>query len=175
MSRIAFTQALARLDIMTKLATFDPHIAGTPPLGLDLPGSDIDVLCHAPDLDAFARIVENAFAREANFKIRRASLDAPSLIANFEAFAWPFEVFAQTRPVDEQTGWRHFEAERRLLSLGGARLRAAVMAARREGLKTEPAFARVLGLTGDPYAALLTIADEDDAALAARAAAAVRR
>jgi hypothetical protein len=29
---------------MVVFAPFDPRIAGRPPLGLDLPGSDIDVL-----------------------------------------------------------------------------------------------------------------------------------
>ena len=55
-----------------------------------------------------------------------------------------------------------------MLSLGGEPLRAAVMARRYAGAKTEPAFAQVLGLTGDPYAMLLTLEGLDAAALNAR-------
>jgi len=36
---------------MRALAEFDPHLAGTLPLGLDLPTSDLDILCHAAEPD----------------------------------------------------------------------------------------------------------------------------
>jgi hypothetical protein len=36
------------------LARFDPRITGTLPLGVSLPGSDIDILCHAPEPDDVA-------------------------------------------------------------------------------------------------------------------------
>ena len=75
----------------------------------------------------------------------------------------PVEVFGDPRPVARQPGWRHFEIERRLLVLGGDRLRAAVMQRRRDGRKTEPALAHLLGLAGDPYAALLALDEMPDA------------
>lgn len=87
------------------------------------------------------------------------------LIAAVFQHGWPFEIFAATEPVAAQAGWRHFLVERRLLDLGGMRLRDAVMALRREGLKTEPAFARALGIGDDPYAALLALEAADDAGL----------
>ena len=62
----------------------------------------------------------------------------------------------------EERGWRHFEIERRLLALGGAPFRHAVMERRRKGAKTEPAFADSLHLNGNPYVALLKIDACDD-------------
>jgi ribosomal protein S18 acetylase RimI-like enzyme len=47
--------------------------------------------------------------------------------------------------------------EGQLLVLGGQALRARVHELKRGGMKTEPAFAHALGLTGDPYAALLAL------------------
>lgn len=87
------------------------------------------------------------------------------MIASFSVAGVPFEIFGQARPVREQDGWRHFWVEKRLLRLGGENLREAVMTARRQGTKTEPAFAQVLGLGGDPYRAMLDLEDLDDAGL----------
>ncbi len=88
------------------------------------------------------------------------------MIASFEAHGWAFEVFGQARAVGEQFGWRHFPVERRLLAQGGPSLRAAVMARRRAGTKTEPAFADALNLRGDPYETLLDVECLSDTALA---------
>jgi hypothetical protein len=88
------------------------------------------------------------------------------VIASFEAEGWQFEIFGQARPVAEQQGWRHFLVEQRLLAIGGPWLRTAVMAKRREGAKTEPAFAAALDLQGDPYQALLELEHWPDRALA---------
>ena len=81
---------------------------------------------------------------------------------------WPFELFGA---VEQQPGWIHFEVERRLLALDDGGLRRAVGRLRADGFKTEPAFAVVLGISGDPYRGLLALAAETDAALRARVAA----
>jgi len=168
MTRPAYTEALAQSGVLTRLATFDPHVAGTPPLGVDLPDSDIDILCHAPDPHAFAATVWEACRDQPGFAMWQWQGSDRPVVARFRCAGWLFELFGQARPVAEQLGWRHFAIERRLLALGGEPLRAAVMARRHAGAKTEPAFAQVLGLTGDPYATLLTLEQLDDASLRAR-------
>jgi hypothetical protein len=166
MPRPDYREALADSGVLDALAAFDPHVAGTPPLGLDLPGSDIDVLCHAPDADAFCRSAWSGFAGYEDFAMHQWRSGGRPVIVRFLARGWAFELFASAEPVFEQPGWRHFMVERRLLALGGDRLRNAVMAARRGGLKTEPAFAKILGLSGDPYSAMLAIEVQSDSALA---------
>ncbi|WP_294257029.1 DUF4269 domain-containing protein [uncultured Sphingomonas sp.] len=168
MTRPAYTEALSRSGVLSRLAAFDPHVAGTPPLGLDLPDSDIDILCHAPDPHAFAAALWEAYRDLPGFAMWQWQGSDRPVVARFHCAGWLFELFGQARPVAEQLGWRHFAIERRLLSLGGEPLRAAVMARRYAGAKTEPAFAQVLGLTGDPYAMLLTLEGLDDDALNAR-------
>ncbi len=69
------------------------------------------------------------------------------MIARFVWDGWPFELFGDQRPVDRQPGWIHFDVERRLLALDDGRLRQAVGRLRAGGLKTEPAFAAVLGIS----------------------------
>lgn len=165
MTRPAYTEALAQSAVLTRLAAFDPQVAGTPPLGLDLPDSDIDILCNAPDPLAFAAAIWAAYRDLPGFAMWQWQGSDRPVVARFHCSGWLFELFGQARPVAEQLGWRHFAIERRLLALGGEPLRAAVMARRHAGAKTEPAFAQVLGLKGDPYAALLTLEQRDDATL----------
>ena len=173
MLRPTYDEALRLAGVLEALAGFDPYVTGTPVLGLDLPASDIDVLCHAPDQDAFEVAVRAAFGARDGFSARRWDDGAaPAVVAVFAAHGWAFEVFGQALPVAEQVGWRHFAVERRLLALGGAALRGAVLRRRRAGLKTEPAFADVLRLAGDPYQALLGLEHRTDDALASMLAAA---
>jgi hypothetical protein len=157
-----YRQAIDRLRVIDVLREHDPHIAGTLPLGIDVPGSDIDLLCHAPDADAFAQLVWSAFGDQSGFSIRQWTGDERPVIASFEAHGWPFELFGHPSPVPLQQGWRHFEVQRRLLTLGGTRFRRAVMQRRRRGAKTEPAFAAALRLDGDPYAGLLAVHSWDN-------------
>ncbi|HUD95277.1 DUF4269 domain-containing protein, partial [Sphingobium sp.] len=100
------------------------------------------------------------------FTLRRSD-DLNAIICGFVAHGWEFEIFGQPIPVAQQHGWRHYEIERRLLTLGGEAMRDAIMALREQGLKTEPSFARLLGLSGDPYAALLELEAQDDDTLRA--------
>ena len=158
--------ALEASKVLAKLAAFDPHVAGTFPLGLNVAGSDIDVLCHALDADAFAAAVWSAFGDAPGFSMHQWNRPNRPVIAGFALHEVPFEIFGSPVPVAEQAGWRHFEIERQLLALGGGGLRDAVVTARQEGLKTEPAFAQVLGLKGDAYAALLELRELDGTALA---------
>jgi hypothetical protein len=160
-----YRQAIDRLGVLDVLRDGDPRIAGTLPLGIDVPGSDIDILCHAPDAAAFTRLVWSAFGDRADFSIRQWAGEERPVIASFAAHGWTFELFGHPSPVALQRGWLHFEVERRLLALGGAPFRHAVMERRRQGAKTEPAFAATLRLQGDPYVALLEVHSFDDGQL----------
>ena len=64
----------------------------------------------------------------------------------------------------EQWGVRHFRIEERLLA-PNADLRRKVLELKRQGMKTEPAFAKVFGLPGDPYEAILRLEDLEGLAL----------
>jgi len=160
-----YLEALHRTGLMFLLAGFDPHVAGTPPLGLKLPTSDIDVLCHVPDPIEFSAVLWKHLKNAADFSFYQQVYGDRPVIASFTAHGWTFELFGQARPVRDQDGWRHFLVERRLLALGGTRFRTAIMRQRAHGLKTEPAFAAVLGLMGDPYLALLALESCSDKVL----------
>jgi hypothetical protein len=69
------------------------------------------------------------------------------------------EIFAQNVPTQEQNAFRHMLAEARLLNIFGEELRTEVRLLKARGIKTEPAFAKVLGIDGDPYTELLKFVD----------------
>lgn len=162
---------LHRLAIFQRLARFAPVLTGTIPIGLDMPESDLDIICQAEDLDAFEAAVVDAYGRHSGFRChRRVWQDRPAVVAAFHGDHFPVQLFAQDLPVCEQNAFRHMVVEDRLLHLGGDAARAAILALRRAGMKTEPAFAAHFGLDGDPYAELLRLSRLGPPALAAEIA-----
>ena len=53
MTRDPYQQVLDELGVLQALAEFEPTVIGTPPLGIDVSTSDIDVACTASDLSRF--------------------------------------------------------------------------------------------------------------------------
>lgn len=151
-----------------KLEEFDPCVVGTLPLGIALPGSDIDIVCHSPDPDAFTRKVWSEFGAFEAFEIFQWTSKRRPIVARFIWGGWPFELFGASLPAREQHAFLHFEIERRLLALDNGQFRSRIMQERLRGLKTEPAFATTLGIDGDPYDGLLALASETDDQLMTR-------
>ncbi len=161
--------ALHALQILPTLRRYNTVLAGTIPLAIDVATSDLDILCEAQDLPSFQAEVTNLFGQLAGFAVRASSDTNPaSVVANFWFQGLEFEVFGQARPVHAQHAYRHMVVEHRLLELGGAAFRAAIVGLKQAGLKTEPAFARCLQLPGDPYEAMLQLEHLTDAELQAR-------
>lgn len=145
-------------QLFDALAPFEPTLVGSFPLGLQVAGSDIDVICHAAELADFERVLAAwlmARAITAHDWTRDGSRGAVSV--RFDGLGTPIEVYCEKVAVLEQLGFRHLLIEGRLLTIGGAALRSRVRTLKAGGLKTEPAFARVLGIEGDPYSGLLEL------------------
>ena len=159
-------EVLRRHALLGHLRTHTPVLVGTFPLDLTVPSSDLDIVCEAPDLAAFRQTLAK-FAAYPKYTVRLASTTEPALIASFEVEGLTVEVFGQNLPTARQNGYRHLVVDARLLAAGGAALRQRLLALKARGVKTEPAFAQVLGLAGDPYQALLTLEAYDETALAA--------
>lgn len=166
--------ALQRLGILLTLRPFAPVLAGTIPLALDVPGSDLDLICEvaAAGQPAFAALLHRHYGALPGFGLRHTYWQGlPTVVCRFRAEAFDWELFAQPRPARQQQAVRHLQVEYAVLQAGGDAWRRAVLALRRQGLKTEPAFARLLQLPGDPYAALLTLESWPEAQLRAYVAA----
>lgn len=162
---LGWRRALESLGLPDRLSAFDARVVGTWPLGIALPSSDIDIVAFAPRQEEFADALRAAFGGQEGFTVRERLGKPASLVASFWQGGFEWEIFGQDCPVEQQYGWRHFVAERRLLELGGLPMRRAVMFKRGLGLKTEPAFAAALGLAGDPYAVMAALCDVPDQTL----------
>lgn len=148
---------LVRHDLLGRLAPLDAVLAGTVPLDIQGPGSDLDILVAAPDPAALIPRLDAMFGTLPDYHRRLADfIDGPALVTGFTLEDWPVEIFAQALPVERQMGWRHMLVEARLLALFPAAA-MAIRGMKAAGLKTEPAFATLFNLPGDPYQALLTL------------------
>ncbi len=163
--RSAF-RALTRLRALAALRAHDAVLAGTIPLNIDIENSDLDIICEAHDLTAFTQLVTEQFERHAGFAVEQKIREGiPRVVARFRFADFPVEIFAQPVPVRRQRAFRHMVVEARLLALGGEAARQSIRAFKQSGLKTEPAFARYFGISGDPYLELLRLGDLDDEGL----------
>ncbi|MGY3882744.1 DUF4269 domain-containing protein [Aeromonas veronii] len=145
----------------------DMALVSTLAIGLDRPGSDLDILCQHPDPAAFAAIFaeqgwqasakdENIWLLERTFScLDQSCADTGSETS--EA-SWPLELYVTPAPIETLNGWRHLTLMAALLErFGDAFYREVLRLRLEEGLKGEAAMCRLLGLAGDPYEALLTL------------------
>jgi hypothetical protein len=156
---------LSELRLLAKLRDFYPVVIGTPPLDIDVPTSDIDFACSSEDLSRFCDTIRAQFHQ---LFVGCKHIDVrgePTACAKLRSHGWDIELFCQTLAVEQQWGVRHFAIERRLLNLA-PQLKAKVLHLKQKGLKTEPAFAQVLKLKGDPYEAVLQLETRRDDELA---------
>ncbi|HEX8059814.1 MAG TPA: DUF4269 domain-containing protein, partial [Cyclobacteriaceae bacterium] len=109
--------------------------------------SDIDIICFYLDAKEFMSELKNSKRKNLN--------GVDSVIANFDFNGFQFEVVGQQVPVTEQVAYRHMVVEWRILEERGEQFRRQVIALKESGVKTEPAFAQLLGLQGDAYSAIL--------------------
>jgi predicted metalloenzyme YecM len=158
--------ALVQSRVLEVLKDFNPLVVGTFPLELQTEKSDLDIIASAKDQVAFKTLLEENYIWQphfqAHFKLKKGN---PVVVVRFEYDGVPIEIFSQDKPTTEIESYKHFIVEERLLKLGGEKLKSALQTLRAKGEKTEPAFAKVFGLEGDPYEALLGLATKNEAEL----------
>ncbi|MGG6314208.1 DUF4269 domain-containing protein [Paenibacillus macerans] len=156
-------EALQDLRIIELLAAYHPVLAGTIPLDIDLPGSDLDLICEVHDARRFEEELERCFGSCKDYACSSKTVGGIlRTVANFFHGGFEFEVFGQPKPVTEQNAYRHMVIEHRMLEMAGPEVRRAVKKLKEEGLKTEPAFGEFFRLETDPYAALLDMYHWED-------------
>lgn len=157
---------MKRHSFMDILQPFDPILVGTFPIDIQVKGSDLDIICEVHDFESFEDLVQRSFGHMDGFTlVRREVGGIERCKVNFQCEGWPVELFAQPVPTRSQNGYRHMMVEARLLKLFGESFKRSVIELKQNGVKTEPAFARLLRLDDDPYVQLLDLESWTDEAL----------
>ncbi|PIF33100.1 uncharacterized protein DUF4269 [Flavobacterium sp. 9] len=149
-------EVLSQNKVLINLAEFDPILVGTIPINIDIENSDLDIICYWKNKLAFITKLNILFGNESDFEIRETSIDNQEIaIANFKINAFEIEIFGQNIPTKSQNGYKHMIIEYEILKAKDENFRLEIIKLKQNGYKTEPAFAYLLGLNGDPYSELL--------------------
>ncbi|HEA3131130.1 TPA: DUF4269 domain-containing protein [Aeromonas hydrophila] len=143
----------------------DLALVSTVAIGLDRPGSDLDIVCQHPEPATFAAVLATQ-----GWQVAQKGADiwlAEQTVTGADGHPWPLELYLTPEPLEHLNGWRHLSLMAALLERFGAAFYHQVRHLRLdEGLKGEAAICHLLSLTGDPYAALLTLEGGELAPLA---------
>lgn len=147
---------LMNANVFRILKEYSPILVGTIPLEIDIEKSDLDIICEVHNFYEFEKLTKNSFQKYKNFNINKIK-ENPAIVANFFIKEFEIEIYGQAAPTKEQYGYRHMIIEDKILKLGGNKLKKEIINLKRNGMKTEPAFAKYLNLNGNPYEELLKL------------------
>lgn len=138
----------------------DLALVSTVAIGLDRPGSDLDILCqHGHPAELAARFAERQWQTrplESGIWLIEQSLTGA------DGAPWPIELYVTQARLETLNGWRHLSLMAALFEHFGQGFHQAVLRLRLEqGLKGEAACCHLLNLPGDSYQALLTLEGVD--------------
>jgi hypothetical protein len=149
-------KVLTENNIISNISVFDPILAGTIPINIDIENSDLDIICYWENKTDFIEKLKSEFGNQKEFKIWETLIDhQESVVANFRIEDFEIEIFGQNIPSKNQNAYKHMLIEYQILLSKDESFRQEIIRLKQMGCKTEPAFGQLLGLKGDPYAELL--------------------
>lgn len=82
--------SLRESRVLEILRDYDPVLVSTVCVDLDIPSSDLDVICEARDLEAFSTFLSSTFGTFRGFSIRRSDRSQPAIVAQFFFGSWEY-------------------------------------------------------------------------------------
>lgn len=151
-------EVLTNHSVISKLDKYYPILVGTIPINIDTEKSDLDIICYWISKGDFISTLKSSFQNEVNFTLEeKLKYDKEVVVAKFNIDEFPIEVYGQNTPTTEQNGYRHMVVEYKILMEKGEDFRLQIVELKKQGYKTEPAFAKLLGLANNPYDEMLNI------------------
>lgn len=159
--KLAFYE-LNHYKILEKLKKYNPILTGTIPIEIDIAESDLDIICECKNHAEFLAYLQQEFSTFKNFKVHTTlQNNIAATIAEFKTEHFLIEIFGQDIPTTKQNAYRHMVVEHHILQKRGVDFKQQIRELKVSGIKTEPAFAKLLGLKGDPYVALLELENKN--------------
>lgn len=155
---------LKNIKIFKILKEFNPILVGTIPIGIDVEKSDLDIVCeiNLENKDNLKNISIKNFSQLENFKILDTFLTTGVIVINFFVDNMEIEIYASKVSSIKTNGYRHMVIEDRILNCCNLKFKENIVSLKRSGIKTEPAFAKLLELNGNPYEELLNFGNLRD-------------
>ncbi len=156
--KLAYSELIS-LNIFSDLKAYNPILTGTIPIDIDIPESDLDIICECQNHNKFTEDLIKLFGKNNNFSIStKLNKGITSTIAEFTGKYFIIEIFGQNVPTEKQNAYRHLLIEHQILKEKDSDFKNAIIELKKSGLKTEPAFTQLLRIKGNPYDELLKIA-----------------
>lgn len=156
-------QCLSELHLLEILSRYHPILTGTIPIDIAIESSDLDVACQFSNSTEFEFFIKDCFGSYQNFiSYKKIRLNQPIVVGSFLFRNFTIEIYGAELPVEKQNSYRHMLIENRILLLLGQEFKSQVIQLKQTGWKTEPAFAQLLQISGDPYQNLLNFESLSD-------------
>ncbi|BAC12777.1 hypothetical conserved protein [Oceanobacillus iheyensis HTE831] len=148
-------EAVQSLGVIENFKIYHPVICGTYPIDIYIDESDIDIIMFVEDFQLFSHKLQSHYSDLREFNIKEKIIRNNHIVkAQFDFKGFTFELFGQNVPVVEQYAYLHMKIENHILDLHPS-MKNNIRLLKEAGIKTEPAFCRLLGIAGDPYEGLI--------------------
>lgn len=93
---------LSNLKIINILLPFCPLVVGTIPIGVNIPDSDVDIICNVEKFAEFEIYIKENFSEEKGFFFKRKK---NVCLSGFEYSDFRFEIYGESKPTTEQNAY----------------------------------------------------------------------
>ena len=146
---------LTHLNIFKDLKKYNPILVGTIPIDIQTSKSDLDIILETNHVSELADCLTKLYKNQANFNLEIKNVNQHILVCNFWFEDFEIEIYSQNIATHIQNGYLHMVKEHEILQANSNDFKQQIIALKQQGIKTEPAFAQLLNLKGNPYEALL--------------------
>jgi len=151
--QIKIHKIITEHQIFEILSNYNPILVGTIPINIDIDDSDADIILQAKNLKELNQLLQDSFSQYPQFQsspYRNGKLSCGFIIEDTQ-----IELYATDMDTERQNGYLHMVKEYEILQSKSDDFRIQIIEFKRQGIKTEPAFCKLLNISGDPYSELL--------------------